>query len=180
MIPYGRQHVDQDDIDAVVAVLRSDFLTTGPVVGAFEDAVAERVGARHAVAFSSGTAGLHAAAAAAQLGPSDVVATSSLSFVASANCARYVGAEVTFVDIEERTLNLDPTAVPEVDALVAVHFAGLPVELDRLVRRPRVVIEDTPVATSVAARCLSIPVHARLSESDVEQIIAAVRGAMEA
>ena len=142
MIPYGRQHVDQDDIDAVVAVLRSDFLTTGPVVGAFEDAVAERVGARHAVAFSSGTAGLHAAAVAAELGPGDVVATPSLSFVASANCARYVGAEVTFVDIEEDTLNLDPAAVPEVDALVAVHFAGLPVALDRLQRRPRVVIED--------------------------------------
>ena len=142
MIPYGRQDVDDDDIAAVTAVLRSDLLTTGPVVGDFEDAVAARVGVRHAVAFSSGTAALHAAGAAAELGAGDVVATPSLSFAASANCARYVGAEVTFVDVEDDTLNLDPAAVPEVDALVAVHFAGLPVRLDHLSHRPRVVIED--------------------------------------
>lgn len=142
MIPYGRQHVDEDDIAAVTAALRSSFLTGGPAVEAFERAVAERVEARHAVAFSSGTAGLHAAAAVSGLGPGDVVATPSLSFAASANCARYVGAEVTFVDIDEGTLNLDPEAVPPVDALVAVHFAGLPVDLTRLAHRPRVVIED--------------------------------------
>lgn len=143
VIPYGRQVVDEDDVAAVAAVLRGDWLTNGPSVRDFEAAVAERVGARFAVAYSSGTAGLHGAAAAAGLGPGDVVATPSLTFVASANCARLLGAKVAFVDVEADTLNLDPAAVPSgVDALVAVHFAGLPVDLSRLAHRPRIVIED--------------------------------------
>lgn len=143
MIPYGRQSIDDDDIAAVVQVLKGDWLTQGPHVGAFEEALAAKVGARYAVAFSNGTAALHGACAAAGLGPGDVVATSPLSFVASANCARYVGASVRFVDIDPLTLNLDPTAVPQdVDGLVAVHYGGLPVDLSRLKARPRVVIED--------------------------------------
>ena len=143
MIPYGRQSIDDDDIAAVVRVLKGDWLTQGPHVAEFEEALAARVGARHAVAFSSGTLALNGAAAAAGLGPGDVVATTALSFVASANCARGVGASVTFVDIDPGTLNLDPSAVPaDVDGLVAVHYAGLPVDLARLAVRPRVVIED--------------------------------------
>jgi perosamine synthetase len=143
VIPYGRQSVDEDDIAAVVEVLRSDWLTQGPTAPAFEDEIAERVGARFAVAFSSGTAGLHGAAAAAGLGPGDLVATPALTFAASANCARYVGAEVTFVDIDEATLNIDLSLVPaEATALVAVHYAGLPVDLSMLNPRPRIVIED--------------------------------------
>ena len=143
MIPYGRQSIDADDIAAVVAVLEGDWLTQGPAVPAFEEALAILVGARHAVAFSSGTAGLHAAAAATGLGPGHLVATSPLSFVASANCARYVGADVAFVDIDPRTLNLDLRAVPAgLDGLVAVHYAGLPCDLSALAERPRVVIED--------------------------------------
>lgn len=143
MIPYGRQSIDADDIAAVVAVLKGDWLTQGPGVPAFEDALAALVGSRYAVAFSSGTAGLHAAAAATGLGSGNLVATSPLSFVASANCARYVGADVSFVDIDPRTLNLDPTSVPVgLDALVAVHYAGLPCDLSALAERPRVVIED--------------------------------------
>jgi perosamine synthetase len=143
MIPYGRQSIDDDDISAVVRVLKGDWLTQGPQVPEFEESIATRVSARHAVVFSSGTAALHAAAAVAGLGCGDVVATSPLSFVASANCARYVGADVVFVDIDPATLNLDPSAVPgEVDGLVAVHYAGLPVDLSRLRTRPRVVIED--------------------------------------
>ena len=143
MIPYGRQSIDDDDIAAVTEVLKGDWLTQGPYVAEFEDSLAARVGARYAVAFSSGTAALHGAAAAAGLGPGDVVATSPLSFVASANCARYLGAEVLFVDIDCDTLNLDPAAVPShVDGLIAVHYAGLPVDLSRLASRPRVVIED--------------------------------------
>jgi UDP-4-amino-4,6-dideoxy-N-acetyl-beta-L-altrosamine transaminase len=143
MIPYGRQTIDQHDVDAVVGVLGSDWLTQGPAVPAFEESLATSVGARYAVAFSSGTAALHAACAAGGLGPGDRVATSPLSFVASANCARYVGATPVFVDIERETLNLDPEAVPrDVAALVAVHYAGLPLDLARLSRRPRVVIED--------------------------------------
>src|SRR5260221_10762713 len=113
---------------------------------AFEGALAEAVGARHAVAFSNGTASLHGAVAAAGLGGGDTVATSPLSFVASANCARYVGAPVEFVDIDPDTYNLDPRAVPPVDGLVAVHYAGLPVDLRALPQRPGVVIEDAAQA----------------------------------
>lgn len=142
MIPYGRQSIDEDDVAAVVDVLEGDWLTQGPHIDDFEAALCTVTGARHAVAFTSGTAALHAAAAVAALGPGSTVATSALSFVASANCARYVGAEIDFIDIDATTLNLDPTAVPDVDALVAVHYAGLPVDLTRLSTRPRVVIED--------------------------------------
>jgi len=143
VIPYGHQSIDQDDIDAVVSVLRGDWLTQGPAVAEFETALATRVGARNAIAFANGTAALHGACAAAGLGPGDVVATSTLSFAASASCALYVGAEVRLIDIEADTLNLDPALVPgDVDALVAVHYAGLPFALERLAHRPRVVIED--------------------------------------
>ena len=143
MIPYGRQSISEEDIAAVAEVLRGDWLTQGPTVKRFEQTVIEATGARHAVAYSSGTAALHGATAAAGLGPGDVVATSPLSFMASANCARYVGADVALIDIDPATLNLDPTGVlPEHDALVAVHYAGLPVDLTELAVRPRVVIED--------------------------------------
>ncbi|MEP6624356.1 MAG: UDP-4-amino-4,6-dideoxy-N-acetyl-beta-L-altrosamine transaminase [Acidimicrobiia bacterium] len=143
MIPYGRQHVDEADIAAVVEVLRGDWLTQGPHIAEFERALADFVGAEHAVAFANGTAALHAACAAADLGPGDTVATSTLSFVASANCASYVGADVALLDIDPTTLNVDPTAVPTgLDAIVAVHFAGLPMDLAALAHRPRVVIED--------------------------------------
>ena len=156
MIPYGRQSVDDDDVAAVVAVLKGDWLTQGPHVAEFEEAFARRVEAEHAVAFSNGTAALHAACAAAQLGPGDVVATSTLSFVASANCARYVGAEVRLLDIDPETLNVDPASVPVVDGFVAVHYAGLPMDLSALRERPRVVIEDA--AHAIGARTPDGPV----------------------
>lgn len=143
MIPYGRQSIDDDDIAAVVAVLKGDRLTQGPYIDELEEALAERVGARFAVAFGNGTAALHGAAAAAELGPGDVVVTSPLSFAASANCVRYVGATPRFVDIDPTTLNLDPDAVPpDCAGLVAVHYAGLPMDLATLAHRPPVVIED--------------------------------------
>jgi dTDP-4-amino-4,6-dideoxygalactose transaminase len=143
MIPYGRQSIDEDDIAAVVDVLRSNFLTQGPAVEEFETRLCEITGARYAVAMSSGTAALHAAMAVGGIGTGDLVATSPLSFAASANAARYVGADVRFIDIESTTLNLNPAAVPDdVDALVAVHYAGLPVDLTRLSYRPRLVVED--------------------------------------
>ena len=157
MIPYGRQSVDDDDIDAVVGVLKGDWLTRGPAVEAFEQALAERVEVRHAVAFSSGTAALHGAAAVAGLGPGDLVATSSLSFAASAACAAYVGATPAYVDIDPTTMNLDPGAVPDgIAALVAVHYAGLPVDLAALNHRPPVVIEDA--AQALGARTPDGPV----------------------
>jgi perosamine synthetase len=142
VIHYGRQSIDDDDIAAVVATLRSDWLTCGPAVEKFERALCEHADAAHAVAFANGTAALHGALSVAGIGPGDRVLTSPLSFVASANCARYVGASADFVDIDPKTLNLDPAAVGACDALVAVHFAGLPVDLASLTSRPRVVVED--------------------------------------
>lgn len=143
--------IDSDDESAVLAVLRSDLLTGGPAVEDFESAIAETVGARHAVAFSSGTAGLHGAAAAAGLGPGDLVAASTLTFAATGNCALYMGADLVLLDVDG-TWNLDLEKVPTgIDALIATHFAGLPVELDALPRRPRVVIEDAAHALGAAS-----------------------------
>lgn len=111
MIPYGRQEITQADIDAVVEVLRSDFLTQGPMVPRFEKAVADYCGAQHAVAVNSATSALHIACLALGLGPGDRLWTSPITFVASANCGLYCGAEVDFVDIDPRTYNLCPKAL---------------------------------------------------------------------
>jgi len=144
MIPYGRQSIDDDDVAAVVEVLRGDWLTQGPTVERFENAFADRVAARHAVAYSSGTAALHGAAAAAGFGDGDVVVTSPLTFMASANCIRYVGARPGLVDIDPATWNLDLSQVPSsVAGVIPVHYAGLPVQLDTWQPSGRpVVIED--------------------------------------
>jgi UDP-4-amino-4,6-dideoxy-N-acetyl-beta-L-altrosamine transaminase len=157
VIPYGRHSIDDDDIEAVVKVLRGDWLTQGPAVVEFEDRLATVTDARFAVAFANGTAALHAACAAAGLGPSDRVVTSPLTFVASANCARYVGASIDLVDIDPDTLNLDVRKLPAgASALVAVHYAGLPVELEKLANRPPIVIEDA--AHALGARTPDGPV----------------------
>src|SRR5262245_7285542 len=102
-IPYGRQWIQEDDIQAVVKLLRSDWLTTGPVVDQFESALAERVRAKYAVVVSSGTAALHLACLAASVGPGDVLISSPNTFPASTNCALYCGARPAFVDIDSKT-----------------------------------------------------------------------------
>jgi UDP-4-amino-4,6-dideoxy-N-acetyl-beta-L-altrosamine transaminase len=122
MIPYGRHDINQDDIAAVVAVLKSDFLTQGPQVPAFESAVAKKVGAAHAVAVNSATSALHIACLALGLGPGDWLWTSPITFVASANCALYCGASVDFVDIDPKTFNMDPVALEA--KLIAAKAAG--------------------------------------------------------
>ena len=145
MIPYGRQNLDEEDIAAVVDVLRGDWLTQGPTIERFERAVAEYVGAEHAVAFSSGTAALHGAAWAAGLGPGDVVHTTPLTFIATVNAARYVGATPELVDIDRNTWNIDLSLIPEnSNAAIPVHYAGLPVDLshEQWSHKPKVVIED--------------------------------------
>jgi UDP-4-amino-4,6-dideoxy-N-acetyl-beta-L-altrosamine transaminase len=149
-IPYGRQVVDEDDIAAVVAVLRGDWLTQGPAVEAFEAALCAAADAPYAVAFSSGTAALHAACLAADLGPGDEVVTSAMTFAASANCAAYVGATPVFADIDPATGNVSRETVAavlgeRVRALVPVDYAGLaaPVEaLRALVGDDVTIIED--------------------------------------
>jgi UDP-4-amino-4,6-dideoxy-N-acetyl-beta-L-altrosamine transaminase len=140
LIPYGRQQIDASDIDAVVAVLRSDFLTQGPIVPAFERAVCELTGAAHGVAANSATSALHIACMALDLGPGDRLWTVPITFLASANCARYCGAEVDFVDIDPATRNMSVDALaakleaaqregrlPKV--VVPVHFTGRPCDM---------------------------------------------------
>ena len=105
MIPYGRQTIEEDDIEEVVKVLKSDFLTTGPKVAEFERAVAEYVGAKYAVAISNDTAALHAACHAAGIGPGDEVITTPITFAASANCVLYCGGTPVFADIDPQTYN---------------------------------------------------------------------------
>ncbi|MFZ1132846.1 MAG: UDP-4-amino-4,6-dideoxy-N-acetyl-beta-L-altrosamine transaminase [Terriglobales bacterium] len=137
LLPYGRQSLDDDDIQAVVNVLQSDWLTTGPKVVEFEERFAARVGARHGVSFSSGTAALHGAAFAAGLGPGDEGITTPLTFCATANCILYQGAMPVFADVSADTLNLDPQEVSRkisarTKAIFAVDFAGHPAALDEL------------------------------------------------
>ena len=145
MIPYGRHSVNQDDIDAVVRVLKGDWLTQGDNIERFESAVADYVGVQFAVAFSSGTAALHGAAWAGGLGPGEIAYTSPLTFMATANAARYLGATPALVDISPDTWNIDLRFLPEdADAVLPVHYSGLPVDLAQpgWAKRPRLVIED--------------------------------------
>jgi dTDP-4-amino-4,6-dideoxygalactose transaminase len=136
MIPYGRQSISEADIQFVCSVLRSEWLTQGPTVPVFEQAVAARCGAAHAVAVNSGTAALHVACLALDVGPGDTVWTSPITFVASANCARYCGASVDFVDIDPRTwcMSIEALAVklkqaretgaPLPKVVIPVHLGG--------------------------------------------------------
>ena len=153
MIPYGRHYIDEADVAAVVAVLRHGALTQGPKIAEFEEAVARYVGAKYAVAVSSGTAALHLACLAADVGSGDNVVTTPNTFVASANCALYVGATPRFADIDAETLNLDPQCLAakceelkKVRAIIPVHFAGLPCDMPSIRaiadRHGSIVIED--------------------------------------
>lgn len=151
LLPYGRQSVDEDDIQAVAEVLRSAWLTTGPKVGEFEEMFAVRVGAAHAVSFSSGTAALHGAAFAAALKAGDEAITSPMTFAATANCVLYQGATPVFADVCDDTLNLDPQRVverinPKTKAILPVDYAGHPADLKALLEiaaeRGLVMIED--------------------------------------
>ena len=143
VIPYGRQDINQSDIDAVVAVLHSDFLTQGPAVPAFEKSVADYCSTQHAVAVNSATSALHIACLALGVGKGDIVWTTPITFVASANCALYCGATVDFVDIEPRTYNLSVVRLAEKLAmaektgklpkvLIPVHLCGQPCDMESI------------------------------------------------
>ncbi len=167
MIPYGRQNISQPDIDAVVEVLTSDFLTQGPAVESFEKVLASKAGAAHAVAVSSATAALHIACLALGLGPGDRLWTTPITFVASANCGRYCGATIDFVDIDPRTSNMCPDmledklkkadltgTLPKV--IVPVHMCGQSPEMDRIAALARFygirIIEDASHAIGASYR----------------------------
>lgn len=137
MIPYGKQTIEQDDIQAVVDVLKSDFLTTGPKIAEFEQTVADYVGAKYAVAISNGTSALHAACFAAGIGPGDEVITTPLTFAASANCVLYCGGTPVFADVDPKTYNIDPEDIrrkitDRTKAIIAVHLAGQPCDMDAI------------------------------------------------
>jgi UDP-4-amino-4,6-dideoxy-N-acetyl-beta-L-altrosamine transaminase len=140
VIPYGRQEINQADIDAVIAVLKSDFLTQGPAVPAFEKSIADYCGALHAVAVNSATSALHIACLALGVGKGDLVWTTPITFVASANCALYCGATIDFVDIDSRTYNMSVRCLEEKLALaekigklpkvlIPVHLCGQPCDM---------------------------------------------------
>ena len=136
-IPYGTQSISEEDIQAVVNSLRSDYLTTGPLIKGFEEKVAAYTGAKYAVAVSSGTAALHAACFAAGIKEGDEVITSPFTFAASANCVLYCGAEVVFADIDRRTYNISPEEIekkitPNTKAVIPVHYAGQPCDMDAI------------------------------------------------
>lgn len=150
-IPYGRQTIDGDDIQAVVDVLKSDYLTTGPAVNNFEKKVADYVGAKYAVAFSNGTAALHGACFAAGIGEGDEVITTPMTFAASANCILYQGGRPVFADIDSRTYNIDPNEIrkkvsSKTKAILPVDFTGQPVNLNEIMdiakEHDLIVIED--------------------------------------
>jgi UDP-4-amino-4,6-dideoxy-N-acetyl-beta-L-altrosamine transaminase len=137
MLPYGRQTIDDDDIAAVVEALRAPLLTCGPLVGRFEEALAARLGAPHASVCANGTAALHLAYAALDLGPGDELITTPITFSATAAAAYYVGAKVVLGDVDPRTGNLTPASVealitPRTRGITAVHLGGLPVDLTEL------------------------------------------------
>lgn len=137
-LPYGKQWIDDDDIKAVIDALKSDYITTGPTISQFEKAVAEFVDAKYAVAFSNGTAALHAACFAAGIKENDEVITTPLTFAASSNCILYVGGHPVFADIDPRTYNISPKSIlsqitEKTKAIIAVDFTGQPAEYDEII-----------------------------------------------
>mgnify|MGYP001348977812 CR=1 FL=1 len=173
LLPYGRQSIAEDDIQAVVDVLRSDWLTTGPKVAEFEEAFAARVNAKYAVSFSSGTAALHGAAFAAGLKAGDETITSPMTFAATANCVLYQGATPVFVDVSADTLNLDREQVAaritsRTKAILPVDYAGHPADLDSILdlaaKHNLIVIED-------ACHALGAEYHRRRTGSIADMTI---------
>lgn len=150
-LSYGRQSIDEDDIQVVIETLRSPFLTQGPKIQQFEQAIADYVGAQYAVAFCNGTAALHAACYAAGISGGDEVITSPITFAASANCVRYMGGTVVFADIDASTYNINPEEIrkmitPNTKAIIPVDFTGQPADMDGIMEIAHehnlVVIED--------------------------------------
>ena len=150
-IPYGRQSIDDEDIQSVIEVLKSDYITTGPKVKEFERKVADYVGCKYAVAVNSATSALHIACLAAGIKNGDEVITTPITFAASANCVLYCGGKPIFADIDERTYNISPEEIKKningnTKAIIPVHFTGQPCDMDSIVRVAKenklIIIED--------------------------------------
>jgi dTDP-4-amino-4,6-dideoxygalactose transaminase len=189
-IPYARQWISDDDIAAVVETLRSDFLTTGPKIAEFEDALKAAVGAKYAVALCNGTAALHAACFAAGIGPGDEAIVPPMTFAASANCVLYQGGRPVFCDIDPVSWNIDPGKIEgcvtdRTKAIIPVHYAGLPCDMDAIMdiaqRRGLAVIEDAAhaIGATYGGRPVgSIGSMACFSFHPVKQITAGEGGAV--
>lgn len=159
MIRYSKQYIDDDDINAVVDTLKSDWLTTGPKVKEFEEAFAEKCSARYAVSCSSGTAGLHLACLAGGISEKHTLVTSPITFVASANCGKFVGANVRFADVDPESICMDPDALNGISqdqkdlCILPVHFAGVPANMESIFewsRKKSIIIEDACHALGAA------------------------------
>ena len=160
-IPYGHQTIDAEDVRGVARTLRSDWMTQGPKIAKFEAAVAKECGAKYAVACANGTAALHLACLAAELGPGDEAITSPITFAATSNAALYCGAKPVFADVQPDTINIDPAEIAErltskTRAILPVHFSGHPCDLQEIheiaAKRRLVVIEDAAQALGAAYR----------------------------
>lgn len=171
-LPYARQWIDEDDMKAVISVLGGDYLTTGPYISDFEEAMANYVGAKYAVSFSNGTAALHAACFASGISEGDEVITSPLTFAASANCILYQGGNPVFADIDEKTYNIDLNEVEKkittkTKAIIPVHFTGQPANLDELEviakKYNLVIIEDAAHALGATYKGKRIGAHSDMT-----------------
>lgn len=172
MIPYGHQTIEEDDIQAVVEALRSSYITTGPYIERFEREAADYVGAKYAVAVSSGTAALHLACMAAGIQEGDEVITTPITFVASANCVRYCGGWPVFADIDPMTYNIDPAEIekkitPKTKAIIPVHLAGQPCDMDAMEaiaqKHHLMIIEDAAHAMGAVYKGRKVGSISRLS-----------------
>jgi UDP-4-amino-4,6-dideoxy-N-acetyl-beta-L-altrosamine transaminase len=178
-LPYGRQLVDNDDIERVVEVLKGDFLTTGPTVAEFEEKLARLAGAKHAVAVNSGTSALHCAYFAAGLGEDDELITSPMTFAATSNAALYLGASVKFVDVQPETGNIDPDQVKDsaserTKVIAPIDFAGTPADYDELRRIARdneaVLVSDSAHSLGATYRDEPVGAWADLSEISMHPV----------
>jgi UDP-4-amino-4,6-dideoxy-N-acetyl-beta-L-altrosamine transaminase len=164
-IPYGHQYIDKNDIESVIEILQSDFITQGPKIKEFEEALCGYTGAKYAVVVSSGTAALHIASLAAEIKNGDEVITSPITFVASANCCLYCGGKPIFADVQRDTINIDPFEIKKritkrTKAVIPVHFGGHPCDLEeinRIARKHQItVIEDATHALGAEYRASKI------------------------
>lgn len=172
-LAYGRQSIDDKDIEAVVELLKGDFLTTGPTVSEFENKVAEFVGAKYGVAVSNGTAALHMACNAAGIGPGDEVLVPAITFAASSNCVLYCGGTPVFVDIDPKTYNIDINKIEEkitekTKAIIPVDFSGQAVDMDKILEVAEkynlLVIEDSAHALGSEYKNRKVGTKAHMTE----------------